>query len=59
MMDPEKVMNIISAHAERQRADLVPTETEYRKAYEDYIASSQQSGSGYGTPYGGWADDNW
>lgn len=58
-MDPEKVMKMMADHAERQRGDLVPVEIEYRKAYEDYIATSQQSGTGYGNPYGGWSEDCW
>jgi hypothetical protein len=56
-MDPERIMKVMSAHAERLRGDLMPTEAEFRRAYEDYIATAHQSGSGYGNPYGGWADD--
>lgn len=56
-MEPERVIKLSSAHSERIRADLVPTEMEFRKAYEDYIASAHQSGSSYGVPYGGWMED--
>jgi hypothetical protein len=37
---------------------LLKQEIEYRKEYEEWIATSHQSGTSEPNPYGGWSEDS-
>lgn len=55
-IDPERAMRIMEAQRRSLLDGLLKQEIEFRKEYEDWIATNHQSGTGEGNPYGEWAE---
>lgn len=56
-IEPERAMRIMILRRRDLLDGLLKQEIEFRKEYEDHIATSHQAGTGEGNPYGVWAED--
>ena len=56
-IEPERAIRIMRDQRRDLLDGLLKQEIEFARQYEDWIATSHQSGTGEGNPYGGWSED--